>query len=206
MARAISPSQRADGFTVRANVVWSKAMRPNVILKPDVHSKLSSSVQCRYAAHVDPVGHRASETAERSVGVRAPRVVVGRGEPVLGDEDRPARPLRRQPHRVLERVGVDLPSGLRSRGTLGGGQHAVGADELPGVGLHADEVVVARHVEPVELRRRPHLGQPFVATGRGLHVHERERPADLYVVAHRLDRVERLPVRCGHRVEARRRP
>ena len=46
-SRATSPSHRADGFTVRSKVSRSKAMRPKVFEKPAIHSKLSSSVQCR---------------------------------------------------------------------------------------------------------------------------------------------------------------
>ena len=174
LVRAISPSQRADGFTVRSNVVGSKAMRPNVILKPDVHSKLSSSVQCRYPRTSIPSAIARARPLSAPCGVLAPRVVVGGGEPVLGDHDRPARPLGGQPHRVLERLGVDLPTGLGRRRALGWRQHAVGADELARVGLHGHEVVVARHVEPVELRRGAHLGQPLLAARRGLHVDDGE--------------------------------
>ena len=47
LRRATSPSHRADGLTVRANEPRSTAMRPKVIAKPDIHSKLSSRVQWR---------------------------------------------------------------------------------------------------------------------------------------------------------------
>ena len=45
--RATWPSQRAEGFTVRAKVSRSTATSPKVLEKPEVHSKLSSRVQCR---------------------------------------------------------------------------------------------------------------------------------------------------------------
>ena len=53
--QASSPSQHADGLTVRAKSARSTAIRPNVLEKPAFHSKLSSSVQWQVAAHVDTV-------------------------------------------------------------------------------------------------------------------------------------------------------
>ena len=136
-----------------------------------------------------------------------PRVVVVGAEAVLGDDDRAARALRRQPHRVPERFGIDLPAGLRGGRTLGWRQHALGADELAGVGLH-------RRPSRRRVRRRASRAAPPRASAASrssppgaacMSTSASDQPTWI-VVADRLDRVERLAVRGGHHVERRRRP
>ena len=151
LARATSPSQRADGFTVRSKVSRSNGDEAEGLGVAGHPLEVVEQRPVQVAAHVDAVGDAPGETLERRPRVGEAGVVVVGGHAVLGDEHRDAGVLGRQAHRVAEGLGVHLPAGLHRRHALGDRQRAVGADDVAGVGLHADPVVVLRHLEPVEL-------------------------------------------------------
>ena len=138
------------------------------------------------AAHVDPVRHALGQALESGAGVGDPRLVVVGRHAVLGHEHRHPGVLGGQPDGVAERIGVDLPARLHGGRPVGRRELAVRPDACPGVGLHADEVVVGGDGEPIGLGHPPRLAPPLLAVLGRLEVDERQGPARLDGRARRL--------------------
>ena len=194
-ARAMSPSQRADGLTVRSNVRGRRRSgRRSSRTQPSIRS-------CRAASSAGSRGRRRrrrwqpASPSSAALRVREAGIVVVGGHAVLGDDHRHARRARPR----AERCGRAPPGRPPSRS----GSSACPRRRRPrrsapmhvaGVRLHTDEVVVRRDVEPVEcgaLRAERRRSSPPRPPGdrRSASV----QPT-LMSPWHRLDRVDRRAV------------
>src|SRR4029453_3451500 len=103
-------------------------------------------------ADLDTVVDRTLQALEGAGGVVDPPLVVAGRDAVLGDVDRDAAgAVPGVSDGVLERRRVVLPPGQGAFRSLGDAPRTVRADHRPGVGLHADPVVVAGGGEEVVL-------------------------------------------------------
>ncbi len=130
------------------------------------------------AAHVDSVADAVRDGGERPFDEGgAARIIVG-GDAVLGDIDRLAGLARGEADRPGQRLGAEFVAGVGHLGVRRGRQHSPGPDPHPRVGLDADEVALARHVEPGSAQLGAQIGrQLFAALGR-LDMLERQADPD----------------------------
>ena len=178
LARATSPSQRAEGLTVRANDVTIDGDEPEGHGVTGHPFEVVEQRPMEIPAYVDAVSQASGQPLECTVGVGDTRRVVVSGHAVLRDHDGHAGVRGRQADGVLQGFGVDLPARLHGEGPLRRRDGPVGTDALPRVGLHADEVVIPSHLEPVDRgplqglltaaarRRRPPGGRPVRGSSR----------------------------------------
>jgi hypothetical protein len=174
---ATRPSQAKLGLGCRAKVFRSTAISRTSAPSGPIRSCPARS-SAGNPARPRPRRRRRTARATRPRCRRA-AVVVGGGDAVLGDQDRhPAGHLGRVAHGHAERVGPVGRADQRVVRVLGVRQHAVGADLLGRVGLHADEIVTAGSLQVEVLPGVADLDQLRLATGCGGERLVGHRPAD----------------------------